>query len=246
MEPNISNKAARSSFRMLRYAICLAMVAAVVLPLHAQLTVTIQGRVYDTTGAGISQASVIAVNSATGFSRSVTANATQGGLRYDHDLTLRVFAFVGADFMSNALQFLGLRSVGSAGLGLHAIKVTNTTLDLLAGGNYTHETYHFVPPAPPSTVYTPGVTNNFAALTLGEELMHKHGGTVITQKLYFYPDLSDTGEYRATFDLGTVTKISKWLGWQNAFGDSYVTNPPAGRKQNDIVLTTGLNFSFAH
>jgi putative salt-induced outer membrane protein YdiY len=189
---------------------------------------------------------VYATNDAPEAVPTVSANTNQGGLRYDHDLTPRVFGFVGADFMSNALQFLGLRSVGSAGLGLHAIKSANTTLDLLAGGNYTHETYHFVPPTPPNTLFTPGITNNFAALTLGEELSHKHGGTVITQKLYLYPDLSDTGQYRAKFDLGTVTKISKWLGWQNAFGDIYVTNPPAGRKQNDIVLTTGLNFSFAH
>ncbi len=46
-----------------------------------------------------------------------------------------------------------------------------------------------------------------------------------------------------TFNFGTVTKISKWLGWQNAFGDIYVTNPPVGKK-NDVLLTTGLNFSF--
>jgi hypothetical protein len=44
--------------------------------------------------------------------------------------------------------------------------------------------------------------------------------------------------------LGTVTKISKWLGWQNQFGDIYVTNPPAGKKQNDVVFTTGLNIAF--
>jgi len=189
---------------------------------------------------------VYATNDAPGAVPAVTANTNQGGIRYDHDLNPRWFGFVGADFMNNELQFLGLRSVGSGGLGLHAIKSPNTTLDLLAGGNFTHETYHFVPPTPPSTVFTPGITNNFGALTLGQELTHKHGGTVITQKLYLFPNLSDTGEYRATFDLGTVTKISKWLGWQNAFGDIYVTNPPAGRKQNDIVLTTGLNFSFAH
>jgi len=24
----------------------------------------------------------------------------------------------------------------------------------------------------------------------------------------------------------------------------YVTNPPAGKKQNDVILTTGLNVSF--
>ena len=41
--------------------------------------------------------------------------------------------------------------------------------------------------------------------------MHKVGkGTVITQGLFFYPDLSDTGQYRGTFNFGTVTKLNKW------------------------------------
>ena len=61
-----------------------------------------------------------------------------------------------------------------------------------------------------------------------------------------FPDLSDTSQFRGVFNFGTVTKFSKWLGWQNAFGDIYVTNPPAGKKQNDIVFTTGLNVSFTH
>jgi hypothetical protein len=117
-----------------------------------------------------------------------------------------------------------------------------TTLDLLGGINYTRESYATTISG---IVITPAFTREFAALTLGEEFSHKVGAsTVVVQKLYFYPDLSDTGQYRGTFDLGTVTKISKWLGWQNQFGDIYVTNPPAGKKQNDVVFTTGLNISF--
>lgn len=59
------------------YALTLMILASLVLPLRAQVvTVTIQGRIYDTTGAAISQASVTAVNTATGFSRSTTASAT--------------------------------------------------------------------------------------------------------------------------------------------------------------------------
>ena len=59
------------------YALTLMILASLVLPLRAQVvTVTIQGRIYDTTGAAISQASVMAVNTATGFSRSTTASAT--------------------------------------------------------------------------------------------------------------------------------------------------------------------------
>jgi outer membrane receptor protein involved in Fe transport len=58
-------------------ALCLTLLAMTCLPLAAQVvTGTIQGRVYDTTGAAITQASVGVVNSETGFSRSTTASAT--------------------------------------------------------------------------------------------------------------------------------------------------------------------------
>ncbi len=147
--------------------------------------------------------SIYATNDAPGAVPSTTANAEQGGIRYDHDITPRLFGFVGADFQADSLQTLDLRSVLGGGLGFHVIKRETTTLDLLAGLNYTHEAYA-------------AFTRNFLAATLGNEFMHKlYGNTVFTQSFYFFPNLNDAGEYRTTFNLGTVTKISKWLGWQN-------------------------------
>jgi putative salt-induced outer membrane protein len=175
---------------------------------------------------------VYASNDAPGATPSTTANTAGGGFRYDHDLRKRLFAFVAADFFSDALQGLNIRAAEGGGLGFHAIKNDSTTLDFLGGLNYTHESYT-------------ALTRNFAALTIGEDLTHKIGkSTVLTQDLNFFPDLNNTGEYRATFDFGTVTKITHRLGWQNVFSDIYVTNPPAGKRQNDLVLTTGLNISF--
>ncbi len=126
--------------------------------------------------------------------------------------------------------------------------------NFLGGVNYTHETYSNgteIPPTPPSTTPT-----EYSSLTADQQIRgahprrrtdHKLGkSTVVTQNFYFYPDLQQTGEYRGTFNLGTVTKISKWLGWQNQFGDIYVSNPPTGAKKNDLVFTTGLNIAFAH
>jgi putative salt-induced outer membrane protein YdiY len=177
---------------------------------------------------------VYATNDTPGAVPSTTANTQQGGIRYDHDITPRLFAFVGADFLADSLQTLDLRSVLGGGLGFHIIKRPATTLDLLAGANYTREAY---------TAFT----RNFAAGTVGDEFMHKlYGSTVLTQSLYFYPDFSNTGEYRTTFSFGTLTKLSTWLGWQNSFGDIYVSNPPIGKKNNDILFTTGLNISFLH
>jgi putative salt-induced outer membrane protein YdiY len=175
---------------------------------------------------------VYATNDSAGAVPSVAANTTQGGARYARNLTTRLFGYGSADFQTDALQGLNLRSVLGGGLGFHVINTDRTTLDLLGGPNYTRESYTTL-------------RRKFAALTVGEELMHKLGvSTVLNEKLYYFPNLNQTGEYRATFNLGTVTKLSKWLGWQNVFGDIYVTNPPAGKKQNDILLTTGLNVSF--
>jgi putative salt-induced outer membrane protein len=127
---------------------------------------------------------------------------------------------------------LNLRSVFGGGLGYHAIKNDNTTLDFLGGLNYTRESYTTL-------------QRNLVALTLGEELMHKLGkSTVLNEKLYFFPDLNSLGDYRGTFDFASVTKIHKWLGWQNSFTDVYVSNPPTGKRQNDVILTTGLNVAF--
>jgi putative salt-induced outer membrane protein YdiY len=184
---------------------------------------------------------IYATNDATNADPHTTANNIGGGARYDRDITSRVFGFANTDFYSDDLQGLDLRSVFGGGLGWHAIKREKTTLDFLAGANYTHEMYTTQ-------------TRNFAALTLGDEFRHVLGlGTILKQNFYFYPDLQNTGEYRATFSVGTVTKINRWLGWQNSFSDIYVSNPapladptlPAPKK-NDIVFTTGLNFAINH
>jgi putative salt-induced outer membrane protein len=155
----------------------------------------------------------------------VTANTNKGGARYDRDITLHLFGFVNTDFFTDALQDLNLRSVVGGGLGLPAIKRPSTTLDLLGGINYTRENYTQLAPLP-------RLSHSFAAAQVGDEFMHKLAkSTLITQRAYVFPDLSDSGEYRATFDLSTVTKISKWIGWQNTFGDVYVTNPPTGEEE---------------
>jgi putative salt-induced outer membrane protein YdiY len=186
--------------------------------------------------------SIYAANDLPTASPHTTANAIGGGARYDRDFSPRVFWFVNGDFYHDALQHLDLRSTAGGGLGWHAIKSDATSLDLLAGVNYTHEGYA-VPINPPDL----SKTRNQAGLTLGDAFTHKVGkGTVITQNLFFYPDLSQTGQYRGTFNFGTVTKLNKWLGWQNSFADIYVSNPPSGTKKNDLQLATGLNVSFTH
>lgn len=188
---------------------------------------------------------IYAANDVATASPHTTANVAGGGIRYDHDFTARLFGFVNGDFYSDALQNLDLRATEGGGLGLHAVKSDATTLDLLVGVNYTHESYSAFTTS--SGTFEPAVAHSLAGLTFGDAFTHKIGkGTVITQGFFLYPDLSDTGEYRGTFNLGTVTKLNKWLGWQNTFADIYVSNPPPSTKKNDLQFATGVNISFTH
>lgn len=167
-----------------------------------------------------------------------TANENKGGLRYDRDFTSRFFVFANADFMSDALQDLSLRSVLGGGIGYHLIKGERTTLDLLVGPNFTRENYV-------------EFKRNLAAAQASEEFMHKFGkSTTVTQSLSFFPEVGEIGasgiNYRASFTFESVTRLNKWLGWQNNFSDDYVKNPPAGKKQNELVFTSGLNIALSH
>lgn len=173
---------------------------------------------------------------------TVTADEILGGIRFDRDLTSKLFVFVGADFLHDALQSLDLQQIYSAGLGWHAIKRPGTTLDVLAGANYTRDSYSGATVVSPST----SVSQNFPALTLGEDFTKKIGSTSsVTEDFTYYPDLSDTSQYRFAADAGWTTQIKKWLGWQITFSDRYISNPPIlGTKNNDMVFSTGLKFSF--
>ena len=165
----------------------------------------------------------------------ITADEENGGARFDRDLTSRFFAVANADFMSDGLQDLNLRSVLGGGVGYHLIKRDRITLDLLGGANFTRENYI-------------EIQRNLGAGQVGEEFKLKLGkSTSLVQNFDYFPDLTGSGgNYRTDFRLGTITMIIKWLGWQNNVTDSYVTNPPAGKKRNELAFTSGLHVSFSH
>ena len=174
---------------------------------------------------------------------TVTANEILGGIRFDKNIDPKLFAFVSGDFTHDALQSLNLQQIYGGGLGWHAIDHPNTTLDVLGGLSYTRESYN----GATTTTTTGAVDRNFPTLVAGENFTKKLGaGSALTEDFTFYPDLTDISEYRLALDAGWTTQIKKWLGWQITLSDRYISNPPIlGTKDNDVVLSTGLKFSFA-
>jgi putative salt-induced outer membrane protein YdiY len=174
-------------------------------------------------------ASVYNRESTSGISRT-TANTFRFGARYDRDINRRWFGYGLTDFEHNGLQDLNLRWVLGGGIGYHAIRSERTKLDLLGGLDVSREFFD-------------GNDNDRTSLEaqLGQTLSHQLTPRLaLKEQLYIFPNLSEGGEYRINFDTSLVADITRRIGWQVTLSDRYLSNPPGGAKQNDLLLTTGL------
>jgi small nuclear ribonucleoprotein (snRNP)-like protein len=161
-----------------------------------------------------------------------TAQAVRGGIGYDHNVSPRLFVTVFNDYEYDRFQNLDLRFVAGGGFGLHAVKNKRSALNLLGGADYNHSSFS-----------TP-LTRNAAEAFWGDEYTLKlTGASSLNQSFRMFNNLSDTGEYRVNLDLGVATKIKKWLSWNLALSDHYLSNPVPGRKGNDWLYTTGLGIT---
>jgi len=181
---------------------------------------------------------------------STSANSTGGGLRYDHNVNPRLFAFGSGDFAANALQNLDLRSIVGGGFGWHASKTAKQTFDVMGGLVWTHEDYASFYTAnatpPPAQTFTPATVNSFAALDIGEQYTRKIGAaSLFTEQAYLYPDLNSLSQYQFRLNSAFSTKIGKMFNWVTTFSDSYTSFPPSGTLDNDVILTTGLGVTLA-
>ncbi len=163
---------------------------------------------------------------------TTTASAINAGLRYDRNLSDRMFAFAFTNFDHDRFQELDLRNVLGGGLGYHAVKTANTTFDLSGGATFNQE-------------YFTTLTRKSAEVVAGEALDHKLNGAVsLHERLDFYPNVTDLGQYRVVFDTAAITKLAKFLSWQVDVSDRYESNPLFGLKGNDLLLTTGIRVTF--
>jgi len=171
---------------------------------------------------------------------NTTASAIRGGVRVDYNLRPKVFVFGLADFEHDRFQDLDLRSVLGGGLGYHVIKEKDRAFDVFGGLTFNNEQYSkaFAPPDPSTTRKT-------SEVVVGETFTTKLGArSTLAEQFSFFPNLSDTGDYRLQFDTTAATKLKNWLSWQITFSDRYVSRPLTGLKDNDLLFSTGLRLTF--
>jgi putative salt-induced outer membrane protein YdiY len=172
--------------------------------------------------------------------QSETAQAVRGGWAYDHNITSRLFLNLFNDYEYDRFQDLDLRFVLGGGLGYIVWQGERGRLDLLAGVAYNRES--FSPPSPAAAF-----TRNSADAYVGDQWTYAMtSATTIVQSFRYFPSMSESGLYRLNFDLGANTRLFRWLTWNLAISDRFLSRPVAGNQKNDLLYTTGIGITFAH
>jgi len=154
-----------------------------------------------------------------------TAQAVRGGLGYDHNVSPRLFLNAFNDYEYDRFQNLDLRFVIGGGLGFHALKTERSSLDVLGGADFNRSSFS-----------TP-LTRNEAEAYWGDEYTLKlTGPSSLIQSFRMFNNLSDTGAYRMNADVGLSTKLNRWLRWNLALSDRYLTQSGSRAEDERLAL----------
>mgnify|MGYP001383639915 CR=1 FL=1 len=170
-----------------------------------------------------------------------TANQMRAGTRYDWNLSPRVFLFGGLDLERDEVALLDLRHTVSAGAGYKVFKRPDLTWDVIGGVGHVGDRY--AAPRPVDDALRSRY--RYATALLGQESTHRFTETTTgKQRLVVYPNLSNTGEYRAEWDLGVAVAINKTLSLTAGFAWRYNSDPGPALRKTDTLLTTGIAMKF--
>jgi putative salt-induced outer membrane protein len=168
-----------------------------------------------------------------------TAELLGGGGRYSFNLTSRSYVFGQADFLRDKPANIEFRASGAGGLGYKLLDTEADKFEVFAGLGYTHDRYF------DATLVAGSVRSRYgyAEALLGEESNHRlTDSTTFKQKLVFYPNLGEPGDYRAVFDTGVAVAINRTLSLTVGFNYRYNTDPGVGVKRGDALFLTGLAY----
>jgi len=160
------------------------------------------------------------------------------GTRYERDINDRVFGFGQGDYLRDRPANLSRRTSLGAGLGYHVFKSEQLNWDVFSGLGYTHDRYIEPTDVGGATRGTWG----YAELLFGQESNHKISETSnFRQRFVIYPNLSESGEYRAQFDAGLAVAINDRMSLTATLTYRYNSDPGAGFEKDDLLFVTGIS-----
>lgn len=163
------------------------------------------------------------------------------GTQYTRDLTPTWYGFGSLDALRDKLANLSLRSSVASGIGYHVLQNERHRFDVSGGLGYSRDRYD-----EPSEV-DGALRSSYGRveLVLAEESNHQLTQTTsLRQRLAVYPNLRDSGEYRATFDTNVTVAMTKAMNLTAGLSWRYNSDPGVGIKSTDAMFITGVSMRF--
>lgn len=162
-----------------------------------------------------------------------SANSFSSGLRQDFLFTPYNFVFLLAQLDHIQAQSLDLRQIYGIGLGRDLVRSRRIALNLLGGTTLVKERFQN------------GIRRQNIEALAGEKLaLQLFEGVSVEHRLSFYPNLSETGEYRVDTYSSLRARVSSRLSFNLGFTSRYLSQPLPGRRNAEIIVTTGFGYRF--
>ena len=166
-----------------------------------------------------------------------TAKAIRGGWNYSRNIRPKIFGNFFNDYEYDKFQSLDLRVVIGGGAGYQIWTHEDNRLSAVAGIDWNREAF--------SPTNAASFTRNSSEAYWGDDFNYKlNSRTMLAQTFRMFNGLTNGGDYRVNFDLTATTQLVKWLNWNIALSDRYLSAPVAGRKNSDFLYSTGFGFAW--
>jgi len=163
------------------------------------------------------------------------------GTQYNRDISRRSFYFGSGDLLRDRPSNIAHRYSIAGGVGRHMIRSDNLNFDISVGLGYTQDKYV----APVSVLGQMREEYGRTELVLAEETSHQLTSTTkLRQKFTAYPNLTDSGAYRALLDAGISVAMTNTLSLSAGVNYRYDSDPGVGLKKGDASFVTGVSLRF--
>jgi hypothetical protein len=160
-------------------------------------------------------------------------------LRYDRFLSPQAFAFALNGYERNDRQQLNLRSRLGGGFGWKLVKTQRSEFSVLGGFTFINEQFRDAD----SGMALPRKSSG-EALGGVELQTTRFGGTRLSTKLSFLPNLVEGGRYRVEYDTNVRVPLYKSMTWSVKLFDRLDSEPPLEVERNDYGVVSAFGFTF--
>ncbi|OGV40585.1 MAG: hypothetical protein A2X46_18980 [Lentisphaerae bacterium GWF2_57_35] len=158
--------------------------------------------------------------------------SAQGEGKYERGLTERVYASLNIMALHDQIADLSYRVLGNVSLGRHLVWTEQTILNVELGPGYVREKKG-------------GMQDGFVAGRIANYFERLLNSSVrLWQSSEYVPNLEDIGVYYATAEVGLETLLVRNICLKFVVQDRYDNSPAEGKKKNDLLTTTSLNWMF--